>query len=119
MNDTYETQERPLLDSLIESRELTILKTMVPYMHEDQQKKMAMIIKLIEFQKTAALFESGSADQMQELHACGAQSDTERYSQMLTAIRGYCTPKEQETIDTVLSFFEMSASYGAMFGDFS
>ena len=119
MNDTYETQERPLLDALIESRELTILKTMVPYMHEEQQKKMAMLIKLIELQKTASLFGNNASVPVQELHACSAQSDTERYSQMLAAIRGYCYPKEQELIDTLLGFFEMSASYGAMFGDFS
>ena len=36
-----ETTTRPLLDTLIESRELQILKTVIPYMQESQQKNMA------------------------------------------------------------------------------
>ena len=105
-----ETVEKPLLDSLIESRQLQILKTVVPYMHENQQKKLSMLIKLIEFQKTASLFDENSSAFSKELHACAYVSDSERISGMLGAIRKYCTEKEQENIDMILSFYEMSAS---------
>lgn len=110
-----ETIEKPLLDTLIESRELQIMKTMVPYMCKEQQKKISMIIKLIELQKTVSLFNSDNPEYTQELHACASVSESERITMMLSAIRTYCTEKERETIDTLLSFFEMSNSYESFF----
>lgn len=110
-----ESTEKPLLDSLIESRQLQMLKTIVPYMHESQQKKISMLIKLIEFQKTASLFDESSSGFSQELHTCACISDNERISGMLNAMRKYCTEKEQESIDMILNFYEMSASCDGFF----
>lgn len=106
---------RPLLDTLIESRELQILKTMVPYLHESQQKTMAMVIKLMEFQKTAALFDSSQESYSEELHACSGESDMERMTKMLGALRGFCSEKELENIDMILNFMEMTANYDLFF----
>ena len=110
-----ETIEKPLLDTLIENRQLQILKTAVPYMPENQQRKLSMLIKLIEFQKTALLFDESSSGFSRELHACACVSDGERISKMLGAIRRFCTEKEQESIDMILNFYEMSASCDGFF----
>lgn len=110
-----ETTTRPLLDTLIESRELQILKTVIPYMQESQQKNMAILIKFMELQKTAALFDAPDDDASQELHACAGESDTERLSKMLQAIRGFFSEKEAENIDMILNFLDMSTGYDMMF----
>ena len=105
-----ETNNRPLLDSLVDSKELQILKTMIPYMHQSQQKQLAMIIRFIELMKTTELFEQSENAYAQELKACSVESDTERLSKMLSAVKVFCSEQEKERIDMLLNVMEMSAS---------
>ena len=84
-------------------------------MQESQQKNMAILIKFMELQKTAALFDTPDDDASQELHACAGESDTERLFKMLQAIRGFFTEKEAENIDMILNFLDMSTGYDMMF----
>lgn len=106
MNDD---SEKTLLDTLIDSRELRILKTAVPYLKTEQQKQFSMIIKLIELQKTAALFHTDRKNSS-GLQACAGESEYERTVKMLGAVRELCTPKEQEMIDMFLNFYEISSA---------
>lgn len=101
-----EYNNRPLMDELIKSRELQMLKTMIPYMHESQQKTLAMAVRFIEFIKTTALFEENTVF-AQELQACSGESQQDRMRKMLIAIRDYCNDNEKEQIDMIINFYEV------------
>lgn len=100
--------KRPLLDSMVDSKELQILKTIVPYLHESQQKNFAMAIRFIEFIKTTELFEKENTQFNQELQACSGESDYDRTTNMFQAVKSLCTKREQEQIDMILNILEMS-----------
>lgn len=107
----------PAIDTLIRSRDLQILKAMVPYLQESQQRTISFLIRLIELQKTMQLFDTGA-----ELKAAGFSDrdhDTppERMKGMLQAMKEFCTPQEQEQIESVIGFFEMYESYAAITGE--
>ena len=76
-----------------------------------QQRMFALMIKFMELQKTASLF-NGKAPSMQ---VCSSTDPQERISQMLADIRGYCTPKEQENIDMALNMIQMLSTYEVLF----
>lgn len=113
MNENENNQ--PVLDSLIQSRPLQMLKTIVPYMNEPQQRTVSLMIRMIELQKTMQLFDGESASQAAELHICSNESPTERTCHMLNALREFCTPQEQENIDLFINFFDMFSSYETLF----
>ena len=106
-----------VLDTLIQSRDLQMLKSVVPYMNGSQQRMVSLVIKLVELQKTIQLFNAEPEMQAAELHICENDSPTERTCHMLAALREYCTPAEQENIDTFLNFFDMYSSYESLFAE--
>lgn len=111
------SSRQPVLDTLIQSRELQMLKSVVPYMPGAQQRMLSVVIKLVELQKTIQLFGGESRLQASELHICENESPTERTCHMLAAIREYCTPAEQENIDSFLNFFDVYNSYESLFSE--
>lgn len=98
-------------DQELQTRELQIFKTMLPYLMPGQQRMFALMIKFMELQKTASLF-NGKAPSMQ---VCSSTDPQERMSQMLADIRSYCTPKEQENIDMALNMIQMLSTYEVLF----
>jgi hypothetical protein len=106
---------QPVLDSLIQSRQLQMLKAIVPYVDESRQQTLSIMIKMIELQKTMQLFEGEPSLQAAELHGCSGDSPTDRACHMLHALREFCTPNEQENIDMFLNFFETFSSYETLF----
>lgn len=98
-------------DQEVQTRELQIFKTMIPYLMPGQQRMFALMVKFMELQKTAALF-NGNAPSMQ---VCSATDPQERMTQMLADIRNYCTPKEQENIDMALNLIQMLSTYEVLF----
>ncbi|MCC8152018.1 MAG: hypothetical protein LIO96_11350 [Lachnospiraceae bacterium] len=112
MNDTQTKQ--PILDTLIQSRDLQMLKAMVPYFDSSRQRTISMVIRLAELQKTMLLFRAEPELQAAELHICENESPMERTQHMLQAMKEFCTPGEAETIENISGFFEMYASYESM-----
>lgn len=108
-------QTLPVLDTLIQSRELQMMKAVIPYIEPPRQKMFSMVIKLIELQKTLQLFDSESQVENTQLRICSTQPASERMCQMLNALREYCTPKEQENIDLLINFFDMFSSCETLF----
>lgn len=106
---------QPILDSLIQDRQLQMLKSVVPYIYEPQQKTFSVLIKMIELQRTMQLFEGEASMQAEELHMCSNESQTERMFHILNALREYCTEKERENIDLFINFFDMFSSYETLF----
>ena len=70
-----------------------------------------MLVKFLELQRTAALFQNPENN----LRMCTEESGEDAPVQMLTVIREYCTDKEKEMIDSMISFAQMFSTYGALF----
>ena len=84
-------------DDLIQTRNTQILKSIVPYLDVPTQKPLAMLIQLMEWKNATAAF----SRQENSMAACSLPAGTKRRDAMLSAVRKYCTPKEQEMIDTI------------------
>ncbi len=115
MNDTQTKQ--PILDTLIQSRDLQMLKAMVPYLDRPRQRTVSMVIRLAELQKTMQLFQAAPELEAAELHSCENNSPTERTRLMLYAVKDFCTPQEAETIDNIVGFSDMYNSYETMMAE--
>lgn len=98
-------------DLELQTRNLQIMKVMVPYLQPEQQRMFAMMIKFMELQKTAQLFNGKAA----AIQSCSIDDPQERMSQMLNDIKTYCTPKEQENIDMALNMIQMFSAYEMLF----
>lgn len=98
-------------DAQIQSHELQMLKTILPYMEWRQQKSLAVMIKYMELQKTAQIF---SAD-TPSIQMCEITDSREKALQMLNDLSEICTEKEKENIDNLLNMFQMFSTYEILF----
>lgn len=98
-------------DEKIESKDLKILKTALPYMNGTRQKEILMLIKSMELKKSLDLINSSDAS----VSIMSAESPMENTQKMLNDIRQFCTEQEQENIDMILNLFSMFSTYGTMF----
>ncbi|MCC8080866.1 MAG: hypothetical protein LIO80_02435 [Lachnospiraceae bacterium] len=115
MDETNTRQ--PVLDTLIQSRDLQMLKSIVPYFSGTQQRTISFLIRLIELQKTMQLFDAEPEMQAAELQSGKNDSPAERTRHMLNVMKEFCNPQEQANIDSLIGFFEMFESYEAMMAD--
>ena len=93
--DHNETSTFTPFDYMTQTRELQMLKTMLPYMKDTQKKQFAILIKYMELQNTV----QGSNNMVA----------------MLNDLRVFCTSKEQETIDMLANMFSMLETYETIF----
>ena len=71
-----------LFDEQLQSKELQILKTSIPYLQEPQQKNLAIFAKILELQKTIHFFENDSSS----LNICSMENPEENVVNMLNDI---------------------------------
>ena len=102
----------PVLDTLIQNRPIQMLKAIVPYLYEPQQRMVSMMIRMIELQRTMQLFDAAPEMQAQELRICSNESPTERTHQILNVLRDYCTPQERDQIDMILNILDLTSVTG-------
>lgn len=98
-------------DERIESKDLKILKTALPYMNGTRQKEILMLIKSMELKKSLDLINSSDAS----VSIMSAENPMENTQKMLNDIRQFCNEQEQENIDMILNLFSMFSTYGTMF----
>lgn len=98
-------------DEKIESKDLKILKTALPYMNGTHQKEILMLIKSMELKKSLDLINSSDAS----VSIMSAEDPMENTQKMLNDIRQFCNEQEQENIDMILNLFSMFSTYGSMF----
>ena len=104
----------PVLDTLIQNRPIQMLKAIVPYLYEPQQRMVSMMIRMIELQRTMQLFDAAPEMQAQELRICSNESPTERTHQILNVLREYCTPQERDQIDMILNILDITSVTGIL-----
>lgn len=91
------------IDIMTQTKELQILKTLVPFMPQEMQKNLIMLVQCMQFQKTMEIFDNPPA----ELSAASISNETGKTTAMLSAIRKFCSPREQETIDNILNILNL------------
>ena len=112
MNEHENEHTPPVLDTLIQNRPIQMLKAIVPYLYEPQQRMVSMMVRMIELQRTMQLFDAAPEMQAQELRICSNESPTERTHQILNVLREYCTPQERDQIDMILNLLDITSVTG-------
>lgn len=98
-------------DYMTQTKELQMLKTMLPYMKEAQKKQFAILIKYMELQNTIQVF----SQEDKVLSMCSVNEDNKNLMGMLQDLRQFCSPKEQETLDMLTNMFSMMETYETIF----
>ena len=94
-------------DTQIQTRDLQMLKAILPFVHTSNQMPLAIMIQTMEFQNTLRYFRS----QQNQLSAFSVSSDTDRKNALFQTLKKFCTPKERETIDTLLNIMCVMETY--------
>ena len=98
-------------DTMTQTREIQMLKTVIPYMKSSQKKQFAILIKYMELQKYASYLFTGRAGLIHVLPAGRGNNP----QSLLNSLRPFCTPKELETIDMLTNMFSMLETYETIF----
>lgn len=86
-------------DGLVQTRELQMLKSLLPFANVRSQMPLAILIQSMEFRNTVQMFQNNA----NVLSACSVHNETDKRNAMLQTLRKFCTQKEKETIDTLLN----------------
>lgn len=98
-------------DYMTQTRELQMLKTILPYMNEAQKKQFAILIKYMELQNTIHVF----SQEDKVLSMCSVDAKENTMLAMLNDLRQFCNSKEQETLDMLANMFSMLETYETIF----
>ncbi len=98
-------------DTQIQTHELQMMKTILPYMEWRQQKTLAVLIKYMELQKTSQIFSSATPS----VSMCEITDPHEKMLQMLSDLSEISNEREKENIDMILNMFQMMSTYEVFF----
>jgi hypothetical protein len=90
-------------DELVHSKDIQILKSMLPFIDRQQQMPLAIMIQFIEFQNALRLFQ----DKEKGLSANTIHNEEERQMAMLQALMKHFSTEEQETINNMMNMINM------------
>ncbi len=88
-------------DSMLTSKEMQLVKAVIPYIDGDASAMLGMIIKFQELRNAAAL---RSTDAVSAMNTDNAQNKMEN---LFNDIREFLSEEEQETMDMMMSMMEM------------
>lgn len=91
-------------DEAMQTKELQILKTILPYVDSNIQRQLSMLIQFIQIRNAGNI----------SLTASEINPAIDKKTAMLSEIKKFCTPKEQETIDTLLNIMCVMDNYEFM-----
>ena len=94
-------------DTLIQTRELQMLKSLLPFASIKSQMPLALFIQSLEFRNTVKIFQQDAT----VLSACSVHNEPDKRNAMLQTIRKFCTPKEKETVDNLLNIMYLMENY--------
>lgn len=111
MKEKREIMEQELYlteyDGLVQTKELQMLKSMLPFADVKIQMPLAILIQSMEFRNTVKMFQNNE----NVLSACSVNNEPDKRSAMIQTLRKFCTQKEKETIDTLLNIMCVMESY--------
>ena len=94
-------------DELIQTKDLQMMKSMLPFANIRAQMPLALFIQALEFQNTIKVFRNNT----NVLSACSINNESDKKTAMIQTLRKFCTPKERETIDTLLNIMCVMDNY--------
>ena len=94
-------------DGLVQTRELQMIKSLLPFVHAKSQMPLAILIQSMEFQNTVRMFQNNA----NVLSACSINKEPDKRTAMIQTLRKFCTPKERETIDNILNMMCIMENY--------
>lgn len=89
-------------DDVIYTSEIKTLKAAIPYLKYEQQKNMAMFIKVIELKKLKEMYDNNDVNIMIK------KENGEGGINMLSAVRKHMPPDKQQFIDIYIKFLEIN-----------
>lgn len=97
-------------DEMVQTKELQMLKTLIPYLPSQKQKQIIYLINYLQFKNAMQVIENPPAS----LCAAEVGSGNETLTAVLNALKKYCSPKEQETIDTITNLLCIVENYDTL-----
>lgn len=94
-------------DELVQTRELQMLKSMLPFVATQHQMPLAILIQSMEFKNTLRMFQTNA----NALTACALPKDTDKKTAMIQTLKKFCTPKERETLDNIMNIMYIMENY--------
>lgn len=89
-------------DEITQTKELQMLKTIVPYLSKDKQRPLVMMISCMAMVNSMKVLSETPA-----LSVAETENPSDRRIAMLNALKKYFSPSEQETIDNILNVFSI------------
>lgn len=105
-----ENENVSLYEDRTQSKEINILKTILPYLNSTSQKNISMIISYLQMQRTMEYFENPE----NTMQICAMEKE-DHTVEILNAVKKYCNQKEQQQIDQVLNALQMISTYDILF----
>ena len=89
-------------DEITQTKELQMLKTIVPYLSKDKQRPLVMMISCMAMVNSMKVLSETPA-----LSVAETETPSDRRIAMLNALKKYFSSSEQETIDNILNVFSI------------
>lgn len=89
-------------DEITQTKELQMLKTIVPYLSKDKQRPLVMMISCMAMVNSMKVLSETPA-----LSVAETETPSDRRIAMLNALKKYFSQSEQETIDNILNVFSI------------
>lgn len=109
------SKELTEFDSLICDPHLQMIKAAIPYISASGQQILSIYVKSLELSKTMKLLQK---DGNQSVGICSISENKRNPTEMLNAIKKYCTDGEREMLELFMNFssaFHMYNSYRELF----
>lgn len=106
-----EEEHLSLYDTRLQSKEINMLKTALPYMNPSAQKSFSMMIAFLQLQKTIEFFEQ--PENMTQITAMEHAAD--QRVELLQDLRPLASAAEQKQIDQLLNAMQMISTYEIFF----
>ncbi|MEE1078192.1 MAG: hypothetical protein UIC64_03975 [Agathobacter sp.] len=95
-------------DELAKTREIQMLKAIVPYIPPEKKREIAFLIQFMEYQHITTIFQA-------ELGKSTPCNENDRRTHILNAVKPYCSQSDQELIDTLINLFSVMDNYDLIF----
>lgn len=108
--ESEETMEQTELDELVSDNHLQMLKAAIPYISATQQQVLSLYVKALELSNTFQLIRK---EESQTVGICSIDEQKKNTSEMLNAMKRYCTDTEREILDLFTNFMSAFHMYSA------
>lgn len=108
--DQSDNDKMTPFDRLISSRQLQMLKLMIPYAPSGHQRMLAIYAKFLELEHTIDFFQHLNSD----IHTQAFEKETSSPAGILDELRPYLPEQIRNSLDSILSAFNMVEMVSAM-----